>query len=161
MKPPRISIALECISEHRTDRYAKLCQVCVEACIDAASLEFLSEAELSVLFADDATLHRLNQDWRGIDKPTNVLSFPGAKTSAACVAGGLLGDIVISIDTLEREADLENKTYDDHFCHLFIHGFLHLFGYDHETDHEAELMEGVEARALSQLGIENPYAMLE
>jgi len=119
------------------------------------------EAELAVMLTDDAGIRTLNSNWRGIDKPTNVLSFPALPPTRA---GGpddaprMLGDIAIAYETTRREADDEQKPFDHHLSHLAIHGFLHLIGYDHETDNDAEAMETLEAEILAQLGIPDPYA---
>jgi probable rRNA maturation factor len=121
----------------------------------------LGEAELAVMLTDDAGIRTLNSNWRGIDKPTNVLSFPALPPTRA---GGpddaprMLGDIAIAYETTRREADDEQKPFDHHLSHLAIHGFLHLIGYDHETDNDAEAMETLEAEILAQLGIPDPYA---
>lgn len=113
------------------------------------------EAELSLLFTDDAAMHALNREWRGKDSPTNVLSFPQSGRERAA---GLLGDVIVAEETLRREAALAEKPLEDHMAHLLIHGFLHLLGYDHETAGEAEKMEQLERVALRKLGIEDPYA---
>ena len=119
--------------------------------VSIANLTLRPDAELSILITGDETIRELNRNWREKDKPTNVLSFPGEPN------GIMLGDIVVSMDTTSREAMLEKKTLHDHFSHLIVHGFLHLFGYDHETEEEALLMEGLEAKILAGLGIANPY----
>lgn len=114
-------------------------------------------AVVSLCLADDAALRALNSRWRGIDKPTNVLSFPA-------VAGGrvadatILGDIALAYETLAREAENLGVPLADHYRHLVAHGFLHLIGYDHETDAEAERMEALETRILARLGAADPYA---
>jgi probable rRNA maturation factor len=121
----------------------------------------LGEAELAVMLTDDSGIRTLNSNWRGIDKPTNVLSFPALPPTGA---GGpddaprMLGDIAIAYETTRREADDEQKPFDHHLSHLAVHGFLHLIGYDHETDNDAEAMETLEAEILAQLGIPDPYA---
>ena len=99
------------------------------------------EAELAVMLTDDAGIRTLNLNWRGIDKPTNVLSFPAlqpAGTGGPDDAPRMLGDIAIAYETTRREADDEQKPFDHHLSHLAVHGFLHLMGYDHEKDDEAE-----------------------
>lgn len=118
------------------------------------------DTELSVLLADDATVRRLNRDYRGIDKPTNVLSFPQHEAADAQLAGMpcLIGDIVLALETVEREAAEAGKPVEDHLTHLIVHGLLHLCGYDHETDEEAEAMEARERAILASLGISDPYA---
>ena len=122
------------------------------------------DAELAVMLTDDTGIRALNANWRGIDKPTNVLSFPALQptgTSSPDEAPRMLGDIAIAYETLRREADAEHKPFDHHLTHLTVHGFLHLIGYDHETDGDAEEMENLERRILAQLGIPDPYAPQE
>jgi probable rRNA maturation factor len=118
------------------------------------------EAELAVMLTNDAGIRTLNSNWRGIDKPTNVLSFPALQPTGGGPdeAPRMLGDIAIAYETTRREADDEQKPFDHHLSHLAIHGFLHLMGYDHETDDDAEAMEGLEQEILAQLGIPDPYA---
>jgi probable rRNA maturation factor len=120
----------------------------------------LKDAELTVLLTDDQTIHALNRQWRGHDKPTNVLSFPG-HASAHKQAPVHLGDIVIAYDVTACEAFAEGKPLLHHLTHLAVHGFLHLVGYDHESHDEAETMENLERRILAQLGIPDPYATRE
>ncbi len=108
--------------------------------------------------ADDATVRNLNRQFRGKDRPTNVLSFPSGEEPGT---GAALGDVVLAVETLEREAADEGKAPGDHFAHLAIHGILHLLGYDHESDEDAERMERLETAILADLGIEDPYAETE
>jgi probable rRNA maturation factor len=120
-----------------------------------------SDAELAVMLTDDAGIRTLNKNWRGQDKPTNVLSFPALQPPAGREfddAPRMLGDIAIAYETTRREADDEQKPFDHHLSHLAIHGFLHLVGYDHEKDNDAEAMENLEREILSLLGIPDPYA---
>ena len=121
-----------------------------------------ADAELAVMLTDDAGIRTLNSNWRGIDKPTNVLSFPALRpptgVSGADDIPPMLGDIAIAYETARREADDEQKPFDHHLSHLTVHGFLHLVGSDHETDDEAEAMEALEIEILAQLGIPDPYA---
>ncbi|HMN73542.1 MAG TPA: rRNA maturation RNase YbeY [Rhodoblastus sp.] len=115
-----------------------------------------TEAEVSVLLCDDAEIRRLNAQWRQKDSATNVLSFP----SAAQHAGERhLGDIAIAFETLQREAADEGKVFSHHLAHLTVHGYLHLLGFDHESDEEAEEMEGLEREILAGLGIGDPYCV--
>ncbi len=103
----------------------------------------------------------MNSNWRGIDKPTNVLSFPALQPTAPSRTGDaprMLGDIAIAYETMCKEADDEGKPFDHHLSHLAVHGFLHLVGYDHETEDDAEAMEALEQDILAQLGIPDPYA---
>jgi probable rRNA maturation factor len=121
----------------------------------------LGEAELAVMLTDDAGIRTLNSNWRGIDKPTNVLSFPALQPTGAGGPDGaprMLGDIAIAYQTTRREADDEQKPFDHHLSHLAVHGFLHLIGYDHEKDDDAETMETLEQEILAQLDIPDPYA---
>ena len=115
-------------------------------------------AELAVMLTDDAGIRTLNHDWRGIDTPTNVLSFPAVALPRGGSPSRALGDIAIAYETTRREAERENKPFGDHLSHLAVHGFLHLIGYDHETDGDAETMEELERRILARLGIPDPYA---
>ena len=110
---------------------------------------------MSILLTDDAHQRILNRDWRNIDNPTNVLSFPQLEPFSP--VSGLLGDISLARETLDREAADLGKTFSDHFVHLVVHGFLHLLGYDHIDDDEALQMEGLETQILAALGIADPY----
>src|SRR3954470_19393083 len=120
----------------------------------------VGDAEIAVMLTDDAGIRTLNSNWRGIDKPTNVLSFPAlqAPAGAPSDAPRMLGDIAIAFLTTRREADDEQKPFDHHLSHLAVHGFLHLIGYDHENDMQAEAMETLERTILAELGIPDPYA---
>lgn len=121
----------------------------------------VADAELAVMLTDDFGIRTLNNNWRGIDKPTNVLSFPALQREGARKpdeAPPMLGDIAIAYETLRREADEEGRPFDHHLSHLAVHGFLHLIGYDHENDADADEMETLETEILAQLGIPDPYA---
>jgi probable rRNA maturation factor len=136
----------------------------IQRAIAAAAMEVdadVGDAELAVMLTDDAGIRTLNGNWRGIDKPTNVLSFPALQPEGARKPGDaprMLGDIAIAHETTKREADAEGKPFSHHLSHLAIHGFLHLIGYDHENDTDAEEMESLETEILEQLGIPDPYA---
>ncbi|MFT3907318.1 MAG: rRNA maturation RNase YbeY [Steroidobacteraceae bacterium] len=120
--------------------------------------------EVAVLIVGPAAMRRLNHQWRGKDKPTNVLSFP-AQLPAGLPVGSLsanaeaaaLGDLVLCPQVLRREAREQHKRERDHWAHLVVHGTLHLLGHDHEEPEEARRMERREVRVLRQLGIANPY----
>ena len=132
-----------------------------DAVMAAASELSTADGEVSIVLTDDSAIARLNRDWRGIDKPTNVLSFPALQPEGARGAQDaprMLGDIAIAYETMRREADDEAKPFDHHLSHLAVHGFLHLVGYDHENDDDAEAMEALEREVLAQLGIPDPYA---
>ena len=120
--------------------------------------------EASLLFTSDAEVHALNREWRGRDKPTNVLSFPMLTREylLALAPDGppeLLGDIALAHETCAREAADKGAPLADHAAHLIVHGLLHLAGHDHvESDAQAEAMEALEVKALAILGIADPYA---
>ena len=122
----------------------------------AASETFFgpTDAEVSVLLCDDAEIRRLNAQWRNKDTATNVLSFPAA---AQGETHRHLGDIAIAYETLVREASDEGKMIERHLSHLTVHGYLHLLGFDHETDEDADEMEGLEREILAGLGVADPY----
>ena len=124
------------------------------------------EPGLSIAFIDDAAQARLNTDFRDRNEPTNVLSWPAypgtdpeAVFAAAATEPGPLywGDLALAGETVVREAKAEGKTVPAHLSHLIIHGVLHLLGYDHIEEEQAELMEGLERRAMEQLGYSDPY----
>lgn len=122
----------------------------------AAGLAALArrEVELAIVLTDDAAIRLLNRNWRGIDRATNVLSFPAT--------GGdgnppLLGDIVLAYETIACEARSARKPFAHHVAHLAVHGLLHLSGYDHERDEDADRMEELERDILQRLAIPDPY----
>jgi probable rRNA maturation factor len=133
-------------------------QFCRRAVAAVLARESATPAEVSVLLADDTRVAELNRDYRGRDRPTNVLSFPAGGPSWPGAEGPvLLGDVVVALETTSREADAEGLRVPDHLAHLLVHGTLHLLGYDHETDGEAELMEAREVDLLAGLGVSDPY----
>jgi probable rRNA maturation factor len=115
--------------------------------------------ELCIVLADDAEQRRLNRDWRGIDRSTNVLSFASWDPAIELPADAplLLGDVILAYETVAREAEEQGKAIIDHLCHLIIHGVLHLLGYDHATEREAVTMEKLETSILASLGMADPY----
>ena len=115
-------------------------------------------AEVSVLLADDVAIHALNKTYRGIDRPTNVLSFAALDDADEPIVDPLpLGDIVVAFETTKREAEEQKISMADHLFHLIVHGVLHLIGYDHMTDADAAEMEALEIEILARNGMENPY----
>jgi probable rRNA maturation factor len=106
---------------------------------------------VSIVLTNDETLQRLNRQFRGKDKATNVLSFPDSAEP--------LGGIAVSYQTVFREASEQKKKFIHHAKHMILHGFLHLLGYDHVVKREARLMEGIEIAILTDLGIPNPYSI--
>jgi probable rRNA maturation factor len=128
----------------------------VRRAIMAACSRVEAGGEVCVLLTDDAAIRELNRTWRGIDRPTNVLSFP-ATNPGGNLAPAILGDIVVAYETTASEALAEGKPFLDHLAHLTVHGFLHLLGYDHENDGKAEQMERLERDILATLGVKDPY----
>ena len=117
--------------------------------------------EISVLLTNDKHIQELNKEYREKDKPTNVLSFPMTENVREELKNNeftTLGDIILSYETIEKEAKSQNKSFKNHLIHLVIHSALHLLGYDHSSNSEAEKMENLEVEILEKLGIENPYS---
>jgi probable rRNA maturation factor len=106
--------------------------------------------EVTILLADDARVRTLNREFRWKDKPTNVLSFPGAEPP-------YLGDIAIAYQTVAKQARTQRKRFAAHAAHLTVHGILHLLSYDHQEDAAAEIMETLEIQILAKLGLSDPY----
>jgi probable rRNA maturation factor len=155
---PAVDVVIASTRWSKAPQAAKL----VRRTIAAAAPARAKKAELSVILTSNRAIGALNRQWRGQDKPTNVLSFPApkqaTKRAAARGAPRHLGDIVIAYETAAAEARAERKPFDHHLAHLAVHGFLHLLGYDHESHSEAEAMERRERRILSRLGVPDPYA---
>jgi probable rRNA maturation factor len=127
-----------------------------DAIAAAAAALATPDGEVSIVLTDDASIQKLNRDWRGIDRPTNVLSFPAAKLAAQGPLL-LLGDVIVAYETLTSEAAGEATPFLHHLAHIVVHGYLHLLGYDHQTDSEAGAMEKLERDILSRLRIADPY----
>lgn len=119
---------------------------------DAAVGKKYADSEVSITLVDDKYIKKINKKYRGINKPTNVLSFELNDDV-------LLGDIFISIDTVIAQAKEEGISVIEHTAHMVVHGILHLLGYDHIKDSDAEKMEKKEISVLKKLGYKNPYAL--
>lgn len=158
MTYPDIAIAVNSDLWPSETTLAEMSKSAVSTTAKVASLKWQEGAELSILFTNDYEVQKLNKEWRSINKPTNVLSFPSEDLKVGEGAGLIIGDIVLAYETIENEAREQNKSFDQHLTHLLIHGFLHLFGYDHLNNEEAGQMESLEIEILSALDIENPYA---
>lgn len=126
--------------------------LCRKAFDAACAVAPVDEGNLALLLAGDDILHQLNREFRGKDKPTDVLSFPSLPMDRP-----FLGDIAVALGVSAKDAEIQGKKLADHLVHLLIHGYLHLLGFDHETDEEASEMEALEIKALATLGIANPY----
>lgn len=153
MKPDPIAIDVIVEDQRWNAACPDLRSLAIRAAAAAARAEARLAGEASVLFADDAALQRLNADFRGMDKPTNVLSFP----AGAPAPQGFLGDIALAFETCEKEALDLRLAFRDHAAHLIVHGLLHLVGHDHAEDDEAETMEALERTILASLGVGDPY----
>lgn len=153
---PVADLLVEADGWGREERLQVLVDRALAAAVDRAQPNIAGDAEVSVVFADDAYIRGLNRQYRDKDAPTNVLSFPGVAAKSGAF-GPLLGDIVLARETIRHEAEDEGIAFDDHLTHLVVHGFLHLLGYDHEADGEAAEMEGLETAILADLGIADPY----
>lgn len=131
----------------------------VRAGAAAAGLTLPTRVELAVKLADDSCQRRLNRDWRGRDRPTNVLAFPAWSPGENLpeAAPLPLGDVVLAFETVSREAREQRKDLVGHVSHLTVHGVLHLLGYDHGTPSDAARMETLEASILAGLGFPDPY----
>ena len=127
----------------------------IEQWATAAIQSQSNEVEMTVRIVDEAESHELNLNYRGKDRPTNVLSFPFECPDE--VELPLLGDLVICRQVVEREAQEQDKPVMAHWAHMVVHGSLHLLGYDHIEDDEAEEMESLETQIMTGLGFADPY----
>ncbi len=131
-----------------------------------AHLEKKGSLEAFVGMISQGEMRRLNHDWRGKNRPANILSWPqfeGRKLAAAVRKSNprrplYIGDVVLCPDIVRREAKRQKKPARHHFTHLVVHGVLHLLGYDHVTPRKAARMEKLEKKILQSLGIADPYA---
>jgi len=155
LRKPRGALAIDMMVE--SDRWRQsgdAAALARAAVIEAAAALSTARAELAIVLTDDSAMRALNRIWRGVDKATNVLSFPMKRAGEG---PPLLGDIVLAYDTIAREARRQRKPFAHHVAHLAVHGFLHLLGYDHEQHADAEAMEQAERDILRRLAIPDPY----
>ena len=114
--------------------------------------------EVAVRIVDEAAMQALNREYRGKDKPTNVLSFPAGDFGVLAHEQAVpLGDIAICAPVVAAEAHAQGKAVGDHWAHMAVHGALHLIGFDHISDSDAARMEALEVRILAEQGVPDPY----
>ncbi len=140
------------------DSWRKLADI--EAVVSRAIKAVLprDQRSIDVVLTNDTEIQAINKEWRGFDKPTNVLSFPSPEMPVPQGEVAHLGDLVLAYETMAREAKEAEKPLAEHVTHLVVHGTLHLLGFDHEDDAEAEVMEQKERDILAGLGLADPYA---
>ncbi|MFA0556610.1 rRNA maturation RNase YbeY [Vibrio sp. 10N.222.55.A1] len=129
----------------------------IQLWLDKTISQFQENAELTVRIVDTQESHQLNHEYRGKDKPTNVLSFPFEAPPG--IELDLLGDLIICRQVVEKEAEEQSKPLLAHWAHMVVHGSLHLLGYDHIEDDEAEEMESLETEIMQSMGFEDPYIL--
>jgi probable rRNA maturation factor len=154
---PSVEVTVSCDAwfDDCPDAVAIAARAAQEALLDSAGGERLI---IDITLADDAEQRRLNRTYRGQDMPTNVLAFPqGMPDSSRPDAPVLLGDIVLALETVRREAAEQHKPLANHLRHLVVHGVLHLLGFDHEEAKQAAAMEAREIKILAGLGVPDPY----
>jgi len=163
LEAPDATLKAQCVDEEQI----RIC--CQQALAMQSVMDFtqVSDIEISVQFVDASSMKSLNEQFRGKNSPTNVLSFesqmPAMSFSQAKGAGSLkvLGDLVFCHDVILKEAQDQGKVAEHHWKHLIVHGTLHLCGYDHEEPEQADAMESLEIKILSMLGIPDPYRIPE
>ncbi len=152
-----LQMACECCDEKELPTQEQL-----NEWTQAALQGLKDEAELSIRIVEVAESQELNLEYRGKDKPTNVLSFPFEVPEALVGLedfGNLIGDLIICANVVKDEAKQQNKPLMHHWAHMVVHGCLHLLGYDHINDDEALIMEDLERNILSKLDISDPYLL--
>ncbi len=117
------------------------------------------DIEVSIVLANDDLIQILNREYRDKDAPTNVLTFASLDADGPIPADAAypIGDVILSFQTIDREAREQGKFFKDHFIHMVVHGTLHLLGYDHQNEDDANNMESLEIRILEKMNIQNPY----
>lgn len=148
-----------------------IAETCADLILESEINSFLqkksNQLEVAISLVSNAQIKKINQEFRGKNKPTDVLSFPfldeklmraqGFKKAAAKQSHIFLGDIILAFETTKKEAKEQNKDIHQHLTHLLLHSLLHLIGYDHENKKDAEVMEKIEVKILKKFGIKNPY----
>ena len=162
LKKPNIEISVQDPEWEKMGEIYDIIKLTAQTALDSALMPKKCvgrDLEISIVLANDDLVHVLNNTYREKDKPTNVLTFATLDDEGEIPHEGVLnlGDIVLSFQTIEREAKEQGKFPLDHIRHLTVHGVLHLLGYDHIDDDQANDMETLEIRILEQLGIQNPY----
>jgi probable rRNA maturation factor len=154
-----IDILIEAEGWQALEDAEDIARIAAQAALDSENIS----ADVALLLTDDTAMRRLNAGFRGKDKPTNVLSFPAPPPprGAPGAESLFLGDVALGYETCAAEALAEDKMLREHLSHLVVHGLLHLMGYDHETEAQAEEMEGRERAILASLGIADPYSGAE
>lgn len=147
-----VDLDLRIAAPEWADRLPNLEAICQRA-LEAGTRQKATDGEVAVLLTNNAEIQVLNRDWRGKDKPTDVLSFPADPMDKP-----FLGDIAVAIGVTQDDAKTRNIELDQHLSHLLIHGLLHLLGHDHKDDTEAAEMEALEIAALASLGWPDPYS---
>ncbi len=151
------TIDLQIASEHTRCPSVSQLKLWVESSLQ--EMDEKEDQELTIRIVDEQESQSLNKQYRGKDKPTNILSFPFE--SPAQIELNLLGDLVICAPIVSREAKEQEKSEISHWVHMVVHGTLHLQGFDHIEDDEAEAMEALEIKILNTLGFQNPYLIEE
>ncbi len=154
-----ISVEIDLASRHSPLPDETALQNWIRAALEAACEPDCRAAEVSVRIVDDIESQELNARYRGKDKPTNVLSFPADLPPELNLP--LLGDLVICAPVVAREAQDQGKSLEAHWAHMLVHGCLHLLGYDHIDAADAEIMEALETRIITQLNYPPPYADMD
>ena len=162
---PEMSVEIS-IQEPAWERLADIEKIVTRTALSAMNLAILPKAafgrdlETSLVLANDDLLHVLNNTYREKNKPTNILTFATLDSEEPATEGILsLGDVVLSYETIVKEAEEQGKFLTDHIRHLVVHGVLHLLGYDHIDEDDATDMETLEIRILETLGVQNPYTI--
>jgi len=151
----------------------KIKNICAQLIVETELKKFLQKKsnrlEMSVSLVSDAQIKKINNQFRGKNKPTDVLSFSfldeklirskGLKEALCKHSQIFLGDIILSFETIKKEALKQNKNFSHHLTHLILHSILHLIGYDHENKKDAKIMEEIEIKILKKFGIKNPYTI--